>query len=230
MVGRGGGSPLGIGSRGGALLELSAADFGAWERLAARLAAGREAAAGPPALARAGRASGSRWIAGVREILRLTRGGGSPCLASAALLEGWRGEGYFEAWARLAAPLEATGGSSRASSSRAELSVPVGADVRDERAIYFGWRVWRRLALASAALLEAWERLTARLAAGRGGSRAPISSAELAYRLQPVHSMGARFIAAGAWNRQKSQLGSSRFYWEDGNVCVAVGRRNPPRL
>eukprot|EP00962_Isochrysis_galbana_P002027 scaffold528_cov126-Isochrysis_galbana.AAC.8 len=31
-------------------------------------------------------------------------------------------------------------------------------------------------------------------------------------------------------NRQKSQLGSSRFYWEDGNVCVAVGRRNPPRL
>eukprot|EP00962_Isochrysis_galbana_P047123 scaffold19168_cov107-Isochrysis_galbana.AAC.9 len=31
-------------------------------------------------------------------------------------------------------------------------------------------------------------------------------------------------------NRQKSQLGSSRFYWEDGNVCVAIGRRNPPRL
>eukprot|EP00962_Isochrysis_galbana_P005221 scaffold1424_cov111-Isochrysis_galbana.AAC.1 len=26
-------------------------------------------------------------------------------------------------------------------------------------------------------------------------------------------------------NRQKSLLGSSRFYWEDGNVCVAVGQR-----
>eukprot|EP00962_Isochrysis_galbana_P053034 scaffold24499_cov109-Isochrysis_galbana.AAC.5 len=37
--------------------------------------------------------------------------------------------------------------------------------------------------------------------------------------------------APTARNRQKSQLGrSSRFYWEDGNVCVAVGRRNPPRL
>eukprot|EP00962_Isochrysis_galbana_P025854 scaffold7997_cov126-Isochrysis_galbana.AAC.8 len=35
---------------------------------------------------------------------------------------------------------------------------------------------------------------------------------------------------ATPFNRQKSQLGSSRFYWEDGNVCVAVGRRNPPRL
>eukprot|EP00962_Isochrysis_galbana_P061425 scaffold37046_cov320-Isochrysis_galbana.AAC.1 len=46
---------------------------------------------------------------------------------------------------------------------------------------------WRRLAVAATALLargvgrffEEWERLAARLAAGRGGSRVPSSSAKL---------------------------------------------------
>eukprot|EP00962_Isochrysis_galbana_P001305 scaffold330_cov109-Isochrysis_galbana.AAC.17 len=86
-----GGGSLSTSGTAAALLEVSAADFGAPERSAARLAAvgGGSQAQNSSAELRAEGAGGCRVAAWARDLSRLTRGGGSPWPRRRC----WRGEG-----------------------------------------------------------------------------------------------------------------------------------------